>query len=110
MHAPARTLPAQRGFIDLTMLFVLICLAIGIGYALYNGGALLSSSDISNEQSNIAQLMANTRKLKGSNGYGTSGTNLVDQLVASKGLPNMSVSGGMLFNAWNGTVSVTSGG
>ena len=110
MHAPARTLPAQRGFIDLTMLFVLICLAIGIGYALYNGGALLSNSDISNEQSNIAQLMANTRKLKGSNGYGTSGTNLVDQLVASKGLPNMSVSGGMLFNAWNGTVSVTSAG
>lgn len=110
MHTPTRTRSGQRGFIDLTMLFVLICLAIGIGYALYNGGALFSSSDVSNEQSNIGQLMANTRKLKGSNGYGTSGTNLVDQLIASKGLPNMNVSGGTLYNAWNGTVSVTSGG
>ncbi|MEB0284687.1 type 4 pilus major pilin, partial [Sphingomonas sp. 10B4] len=81
-----------------------------IGYAIYNGGSLLSSSDVSNEQSNIGQLIANTRKLKGSNGYGTSGTSLVTQLQTSKGLPNMSVSGTTLYNAWNGTVTVTSGG
>ncbi|MFC3941538.1 pilus assembly protein PilX [Pseudomonas gingeri NCPPB 3146 = LMG 5327] len=100
----------QHGFIDLSMLFVLICIAIGIGYAIYNGGSLLSSSDVSNEQSNISQLIANTRKLKGSAGYGASGTDLVAQLVASKGLPNMSLSGSTLYNAWNGAVSVVSGG
>lgn len=100
----------QGGFIDLSMLFVLICIAIGIGYAIYNGGSLLSSSDVSNEQSNIGQLIANTRKLKGSNGYGTTGTNLVTQLVTSKGLPNMSISGSTLYNAWNGTVTVTASG
>ncbi|MFJ3119603.1 type 4 pilus major pilin [Pseudomonas protegens] len=100
----------QAGFIDLSMLFVLICIAIGIGYAIYNGGSLLGSSDVSNEQSNIGQLIANTRKLKGSNGYGTSGTSLVQQLITSKGLPNMSVSGTTLYNAWNGTVTVASGG
>jgi len=100
----------QGGFIDLSMLFVLIVIAIGIGYAIYNGGSLLGSSDVSNEQSNIGQLIANTRKLKSSNGYGTSGTSLVPQLVTSKGLPNMSVSGSTLYNAWNGSVTVASGG
>lgn len=110
MHSTLRNPADQRGFIDLSMLFVLICIAIGIGYAIYNGGSLLGSSDVSNEQSNIGQLVANTRKLKGSDGYGPSGSNLVDQLIASKGLPNMSVSGGTLYNAWNGTVTVSSGG
>lgn len=110
MQRKTRNPHRQGGFIDLSMLFVLICIAIGIGYAIYNGGSLLSSSDVSNEQSNIGQLIANTRKLKGSNGYGTSGTSLVTQLVTSKGLPNMSVSGTTLYNAWNGTVTVASGG
>lgn len=110
MQQHARSKHGQGGFIDLSMLFVLICIAIGIGYAIYNGGTLLDSSDVSNEQSNIGQLIANTRKLKGSNGYGTSGTSLVPQLVTSKGLPNMSVSGNTLYNAWNGTVTVASGG
>lgn len=110
MQRTTRNSHGQGGFIDLSMLFVLICIAIGIGYAIYNGGSLLSSSDVSNEQSNIGQLIANTRKLKGSNGYGTSGTSLVTQLATSKGLPNMSVSGSTLYNAWNGTVTVTSGG
>ncbi|WP_248767861.1 type 4 pilus major pilin [Pseudomonas sp. MWU12-2345] len=100
----------QRGYIDLSMMFVLIVIAIGIGYAIYNGGSLLASSDVSNEQSNISQLIANTRKLKGSAGYGASGTDLVTQLVASKGLPNMSISGATLYNAWNGAVTVLSGG
>jgi type II secretory pathway pseudopilin PulG len=110
MQHKSRNSHRQGGFIDLSMLFVLIVIAIGLGYAIYNGGSLLSSSDVSNEQSNIGQLIGNTRKLKGSNGYGTSGTSLVSQLVISKGLPNMNVSGNTLYNAWNGTVTVTSGG
>lgn len=106
----ARPAKTEAGYIDISMLFVLIVIAIGIGYAIYNGGSLLGSSDVSNEQSNIGQLIANTRKLKGSAGYGTSGTSLVPQLVASKGVPNMSVSGNNLYNPWNGTVTVVSGG
>lgn len=105
-----RVRPRQAGYIDLSMIFVLICIAIGIGYALYNGGSLMNSSDVGNEQSNIGQLIANTRKLKGSAGYGSSGTNLVPQLATIKGLPNMSVSGSTLYNVWGGTVTVVSNG
>ncbi|MFJ5299230.1 type 4 pilus major pilin [Pseudomonas sp. NPDC088368] len=101
---------AQSGFIDLSMIFVLIVIAVGVGYAMYNGGSLMGSSDVNNEQSNIGMLIANTRKLKGSTGYGTSGTSLVPQLAAIKGLPNMTYSGGALYNAWGGTVTVTSVG
>jgi hypothetical protein len=110
MQRKTKNTHRQGGFIDISMLFVLIVIAIGLGYAIYNGGSLMGSSDVGNEQSNIGQLIANTRKLKGSNGYGASGTSLVTQLTIAKGLPNMSVSGANLYNAWNGTVTVTSGG
>ncbi|SHN12631.1 PilS N terminal [Pseudomonas asturiensis] len=105
-----KTRASQYGFIDLSMIFVLICIAVGVGYAMYNGGSLLGSSDVNNEQSNIGMLIANTHKLKGSSGYGASGTNLVPQLAAAKGLPNMTYSGGTLYNSWSGSVSVVSAG
>ena len=75
----------QRGFLELSTLFVLIVVALGIALAVANGLGLLGSSDVSNEQSNVGTLIANTRKLKSSSGYGTSGTNLVSQLVTTKG-------------------------
>lgn len=100
----------QKGYISIEWMFALIAFAIGVGYALYNGGGLLGSSDVTNEQANIGQLIANTRKLKGRSGYGSSGTDLVAQLKASGGLPNMAISGTTLYNAWNGTVTVVSNG
>lgn len=100
----------QAGWMSIEMLFVLLVALIGVGYALFNGGQLMGTSDISNEQSNIGQLIANTRKLKGMSGYGASSTNLVPQLIATKGVPNMSMSGGALYNAWSGSVTVVSNG
>lgn len=100
----------QRGFLELSTLFVLIVVALGIAGAVSAGLGLLGSSDVSTEQSNIGTLIANTRKLKSSSGYGTSGTNLVSQLVTTKGLPSMSQSGSNLYNSWNGAVTVVSGG
>lgn len=100
----------QAGYVSIEMLFVMLVVLIGVGYALFNGSALMGTSDIGNEQGNIGQLIANTRKLKGMSGYGASSTNLVPQLIAVKGVPNMSVSGGALYNAWGGSVTVVSNG
>lgn len=107
---PASTPCRQAGYVSIEMMFVLLVILIGVGYALYNGSALMGNSDVGNEQSNIGQLIANTRKLKGMSGYGASGTNLVTQLIAAKGVPNMSISSGALYNAWGGAVTVVSNG
>lgn len=100
----------QGGFIELSTIFMLIVLAIGIGYAIHNGLRMMGSSDVSHAQDNIGQLIANTRKLKGLTGYGTAGTNLVPELQSIKGLPKMGLSGSTLYNVWNGTVTVVSNG
>ncbi|MBI6855924.1 pilus assembly protein PilX [Pseudomonas cichorii] len=100
----------QHGYMSIEMLFVIIVLLIGMGFALYNGWSMMGSSDVNNEQGNVGQLIANTRKLKGSTGYGASGTNLITQLSAIRGLPNMSFSNSQLYNSWSGEVTVVSNG
>lgn len=101
---------SQFGYISIEMLFVIIVILIGMGFALYNGWSMMGSSDVNNEQGNVGQLIANTRKLKGSAGYGASGTNLVTQLAAIRGLPNMSYASSKLYNSWSGEVTVVSNG
>ncbi|MDR6680232.1 type 4 pilus major pilin [Pseudomonas oryzihabitans] len=91
-------------------MFILIVVVVALGYIIYNGGSLLSSQDVTNEQSNIGILIGNTRKLKASSGYGASGTSLVSALRVSKGLPNMSDDGTSLYNSWGGSVTVVSNG
>lgn len=101
----------QQGFVSIEAVIVLIIVAIGIGLAVSRGAGLFGSSNISEEQGNIAALTTNTRALKGSNGYGTSGTNLVTSLIAVNGVPkNMSVVSGVLYNVYGGSVTVTSTG
>ncbi|RED02082.1 PilS-like protein [Ectopseudomonas oleovorans] len=100
----------QRGVFSLEMMFVLIVMVVALGYIIYNGGSLLGSQDVTNEQSNIGILISNTRKLKASSGYGTSGTSLVSALRVSKGLPNMSDDGTSLYNSWGAAVTVVSNG
>ncbi|WP_257111950.1 type 4 pilus major pilin [Pseudomonas ficuserectae] len=100
----------QIGYITVELLFALIVILMGMGYALYNGWSAMGSSDVNNEQGNVGQLIANTRKLKGSAGYGASGTDLIAQLSSIKGLPNMSFSGGKIYNAWSGQVTVVANG
>jgi len=100
----------QRGVFSLEMMFVLIIAVVALGYIIFNGGSLMGSQDVTNEQSNIGILIANTRKLKASSGYGASGTSLVSALRVSKGLPNLSDDGTDLYNAWGGKITVVSNG
>ncbi|WP_332690691.1 type 4 pilus major pilin [Devosia sp.] len=101
----------QHGFISIEVVIVLIIVAIGIGLAVSRGAGLFGSSNVGEEQSNLATLTTNTRALKGSNGYGTSGTNLVPSLIAVNGVPkNMSVVSGVLYNVYGGSVTVASTG
>ncbi|HCE9846023.1 TPA: pilus assembly protein PilX, partial [Pseudomonas aeruginosa] len=46
-----------------------------------------------------------------SSGYGSSGTNLIPSLIAINGVPkNMSVSSGVVYNVYGGSVTVSSTG
>ncbi len=70
---------------------------------------MFSSSNANEEQRNISVIAANARALKTSSGYGSSGTNLIPSLIAINGVPkNMSVSSGVVYNVYGGSVTVSS--
>ncbi|WP_350337589.1 type 4 pilus major pilin [Pseudomonas aeruginosa] len=59
----------------------------------------------------MSVIAANARALKTSSGYGSSGTNLIPSLIAINGVPkNMSVSSGVVYNVYGGSVTVSSTG
>ncbi|WP_313463130.1 type 4 pilus major pilin [Pseudomonas nitroreducens] len=100
----------QRGFLSIDGVMWLMLIAIALGFIAYLGFKMLSGSDVAIEQSNITTIIGNTKKLKGSSGYGTSGTNLVPSLIALDGTGSMGVSGSTLTNQWNGSVTNVSNG
>lgn len=101
----------QRGFVSIEAMIVLIIIAIGIGLAVARSAGLFGSSNVGEEQGNIASIIASTRAIKGSNGYGTSGTNLVPSLIKLKAVPkNMSNVSGVLYNVYGGSVTLVSTG
>lgn len=101
----------QCGFISIEVVIVLIIIALGIGLAVSRGAGLFGASNISEEQSNLATLIANIRTLKSANGYGAKGANLTPTLIALKAVPaNMSEVAGVLYNVYGGTVRLTSTG
>lgn len=100
----------QRGFLSIDGLFWLMLVVVALGFILWMSWRMLGSSDVAIEQSNISTLIANTKKLKGSTGYGTSGQNLVPSLIAIEGTGSMGISGTSLVNQWNGGVTVVSNG
>jgi len=100
----------QQGWGILETMIVLIIGVAGLSAVMYNGGTLFGSSDASLEQDNLGILFSSTRKLKASSGYGAAGTDLIPQLIAIKGLPNMSLSGTSVYNKWGGAVTITSNG
>ncbi|MGP0172697.1 type 4 pilus major pilin [Pseudomonas sp. NCHU5208] len=100
----------QRGFLSIDGLFWLMLIVVALGFIIWMSARMLGSSDVAIEQSNISTLIANTKKLKGSTGYGTAGQNLVPSLIAIEGAGSMGVSGTTLVNQWNGGVTVVSNG
>ncbi|OLU25495.1 pilus assembly protein PilX [Pseudomonas sp. PA15(2017)] len=100
----------QRGFLSIDGLFWLMLVVVALGFILWMSWRMLGSSDVAIEQSNISTLIANTKKLKGSTGYGASGQNLVPSLIAIEGTGSMGVSGTTLLNQWNGGVTIASNG
>nr|MBY9433354.1 pilus assembly protein PilX [Pseudomonas aeruginosa] len=103
--------PTQGGFVSIEMIIVLIIIAIGGGLGLAAAAGMFSSSNANEEQRNISVIAANARALKTSSGYGSSGTNLIPSLIAINGVPkNMSVSSGVVYNVYGGSVTVSSTG
>lgn len=100
----------QRGFLSIDGLFWLMLVVVALGFILWMSWRMLGSSDVAIEQSNVSTLIANTKKLKGSTGYGASGQNLVPSLIAIEGTGSMGISGSALVNQWNGPVTVVSNG
>jgi type II secretory pathway pseudopilin PulG len=101
----------EGGFTAVELIVVLI---VGLGIIALAAGKmdmLFGNANLSEEISNVNTLFANARALKTSSGYGASGTDLTAQLTAVNGVPrNMSVSGGVIYNLWGGSVPVVSTG
>ncbi|WP_047305778.1 type 4 pilus major pilin [Pseudomonas fluorescens] len=100
----------QRGFLSIDGVMWIMLITIALGFIAWFGYKMLGNSDGVIEQSNITTIITNTKKLKGSSGYGTSGTNLVPSLIAVEGAGSMGVSGTNLTNQWNGAVTLVSNG
>lgn len=100
----------QRGFLSIDAVMWIMLITIALGFIAWIGWKMLGSSDAAIEQSNIATIISNAKKLKGSSGYGATGTNLVPSLIAIDGTGSMGVSGNNLTNQWNGAVTLVSSG
>jgi Tfp pilus assembly protein PilV len=98
----------QRGLSAIETLFVILIATLALIGALALGYKMFGNQQNSSEQENIANLLVNARSLKGSQGYGAANTNLVPQLIAIDGVPDtMTVTAGVIYNSWGGTVTVT---
>lgn len=100
----------QGGFLSIDGVFWLMLIAVALGFILWMSWRMIGNSDVAIEQSNISTLIANTKKLKASTGYGSSGQNLVPSLINIEGTGSMGISGTTLVNQWNGAVTVVSDG
>jgi type II secretory pathway pseudopilin PulG len=101
----------QAGFGALEVMIALIIGSLVIIGAVGWYQSLDTKSKNSDELTNLATLMTNTRQMKTSSGYGTSGTNLVPVLSNAGGIPDtMEYASSVLYNAWGGTVTVLSNG
>lgn len=101
----------QRGFVSIEVIIVLVVVLGLLALGASKMDMLNTGGDTTEEMSNIQALYANTKGLKSSQGYGTAGTDLTPQLVSMKGIPkNMAVVSGVVYNLFNGSVTITSTG
>lgn len=101
----------QGGFGTLDMLIALVIGLLAVIAAMAAMSKLTSSQNNNDELSNISSLITNTRVLKTSSGYGSSGSDLVPSMINSGGIPDlMQRSTSEVFNAWGGAVTIVSTG
>jgi type II secretory pathway pseudopilin PulG len=101
----------QHGFLSIEVIIVLVVVLGLLALGAANSGMLSTNSNTVEEMSNIQTLYVNTKGLKSSQGYGTSGTDLSSQLIALKGIPsNMSIIANTIYNSFNGVVTIASTG
>jgi len=101
----------QRGVTAIEAIAVIFVGVVTLAVAAAVIDRLFSNADVSEETSNINSLALSTKGLKTVSGYGPANTNLVPQLVTTKGIPqNMTVTGGIIYNTWGGVVTVVSNG
>jgi type II secretory pathway pseudopilin PulG len=106
-----KSLRSSRGFLSIEAMVVLVVVIGLLGLAASKMGMLGSNAGVVEEISNIQTLYTLTKQTKGSSGYGAAGANLVTTLNTTGSLPtNMTVSGGVLYNAYGGAVTIVSTG
>lgn len=102
---------ASQGFLSIEAMVVLVIVLGLMGLAASKMGLLGSNSDQLEEMSNIQSLYTATRSMRGSSGYGTSGTSLSATLVSLQSYPkNMTMTANVFYNKWGGEVAVASTG
>ncbi len=101
----------QRGFTALELIVVLIVGMGIIALAASKMDLLFGKANVFEEISNLNILHANLKSLKTASGYGNVNTDLVQQLISIKGIPqNMSVVNKEPRNLWGGAVALKSTG
>lgn len=107
-------IPSKRLARGMTLLEMLVVVAIiGVIIALASGrvGGFNNAQKISNHIVQTSSLIANTKQLRGTTGYGASGADLVPTLIKSGLVPSgMQVSGSTIKSVFGGTVTVASTG
>ncbi|WP_324729564.1 type 4 pilus major pilin, partial [Pseudomonas chlororaphis] len=101
----------QGGFGALeVMIAIVIGIIVLIGATAWNS-KLTNTANNNNEFENVQSLISSTRQFKTSSGYGTSGANLIPNLITAEGIPEtMQKTSNSVFNAWGGAVTNTSTG
>lgn len=102
----------QGGAISLEMMIAVGLIIVLFGWAVSRSDMMQSRTATLTGASNMVTIGENVRSLlKTGTGYGTSGTSLVADLIASKGVPkNITISAGTLVNDFNGTITIVSTG
>lgn len=102
----------QSGAISLEMMIAVGLIIVLFGWAVSRSEMMQSRTGTLTGASNMVTLGENVRSLlKTGTGYGTSGTSLVTNLIASKGVPkNITISGGTMVNDYGGTITIVSTG
>ncbi|MGX9960647.1 type 4 pilus major pilin [Xanthomonas euvesicatoria] len=101
----------QRGMTLIEMMVVLALIGLLVAGALVASAKGWFGNKVTSDIKQLSSLMAETKKLQGVDGYGTSGTNLVPTLIANGGVPaDMTKSGSTILNKFGGTVTIVSTG
>lgn len=105
----ARSKQGGVSLIELVVYLAIGLLIVSVGAAAISRA--MGSSDKTGDADNINTLLVNTADLRDSTGYGTSGLDLTVGLKANGGIPaTMTYTGGKLYNAYQGQVTIVSTG